>query len=1477
MKARSAVPGVAGVDGQGGGGEGGGGGGREPVLLQRDDYVVRSLDVQSGREAWNVTLSEIFAVGRRGGAEERHGRVVGAGAFEGMAWEGEEEEWDEAWGGEDDDGEGEEGGEDVLVLPDMVWLDERMLQASDPESGEVLWERALPSAPMGMYTVREGRWLHMEAPEPQYGAHGGQGERRVVEGPGLALGGRRLGRGEGGVVGFVGGALGGKGGVRAGARVGGGQVAGPLGPGGPIATARAMRKYGMALSMGRVDAEGGEGMGVGRRASSSSSSSSSTYFLRRLLDFTPFARLSSTSWSGRERERESGAAVSPGDLGGATGRGGVPPGSGPGSGFRTCNEWGRLHGQRPLALLLPPGEDKAPRAEGGNVYEAMVSTSPTTPLLLTYMGASTESSEGEENGMCDAYRLSTGQEGVEGVDGGDASFHVELEGSFALLVMVVVALGMVLAAVAVAMARWRSGRRAWTAWLGGERPEEGAYAGQGEAGAVGLDLQEKTWHAHAQPGVDCDGSEARQSTSPTPRTPSQLSPASESKSMEGQPLQRLQAMHRGVGLRSSWSFDTASEIVPHATPRSRSSRDARASSTAPVLVPPQSQINSGAQLLTGTTGPATTATGVINKMNTKREQRQLKHAVPLGSQTAPKPTPGLDVQAQNLSTAVLSDAEGNPMLYLSNQRYRNEFNEACTLGKGGFGTVFRSTNKLDGHDYAIKKIRLSSAARWSQQLEKVLREVKILALLDHPNIIRYYQAWLERLAPEDLLAAAVGNAAALVSSGLSHKGEDMGTTWHGDNGEGFSSTFSGSEAESMLSRGGGGLSALWSQKRGRGTRPKALSLHGDDGDDGEDGVDRGDLEDLVSGGSGGGYGEGSEDGVGLVEPEKGTKVPYSSSARKALNGTRRHDLTPPCAPNGQEGEERDGGEADSHNARGCELETKTRGRVHASGLPLSRRTASMESFARRTALQQHQGGKGRGEQGRRESVEMSEHSRISDWSEEEEEDVSGYSESDTKREDDEQSNGLVIWARSPDVSVDSGEGGAASAHSMSSTSGGRVRCEGGSSSSHGKGESSRPTGERLPSRRKSNAPSPTSKRGWQYSSVSLDNQTGNDGVAKRKTLTYTRGKARRRREPVVFDLCLYIQMQYCSNRTLKDFLDAPSRAHRVDKAEALQLALQIARGVTYVHARGLIHRDLKPTNCFLVGEKGHTVKIGDFGLSRHVGAVEGVDGRNGAGTPPSPAGARKGNEGKSWTDGVEDGEEFGNTAGVGTPVYGSPEQLSGGDYDEKTDVFSLGVMLFELFHPAFGTGMERMLTMRKIHEGKMPPAWSDENGEMVEMLGRMLNRLPARRPRAAEVVSKLEFLQGKPLVLPLDFDQFPRDAVLLRAETGERDGMLQEVINGIKAQGSAGVMKQYGFRSSSDGRAIIEVLLDGSGEGKGEEIDRIVKHLRGVEDMISCNLVGVGPNPASFSTFIPPPSPLSTSLDSSTTALPVSGTEKRGE
>ena len=75
-------------------------------------------------------------------------------------------------------------------------------------------------------------------------------------------------------------------------------------------------------------------------------------------------------------------------------------------------------------------------------------------------------------------------------------------------------------------------------------------------------------------------------------------------------------------------------------------------------------------------------------------------------------------------------------------RYSNDYEEYKQLGRGGFGAVYACKNRLDGRKYAIKKIRLSSAKHMEKQLHKVLREVKILARLDHKNIVRYFQAWI---------------------------------------------------------------------------------------------------------------------------------------------------------------------------------------------------------------------------------------------------------------------------------------------------------------------------------------------------------------------------------------------------------------------------------------------------------------------------------------------------------------------------------------------------------------------------------------------------------------------------------------------------------------------------------------------------------------------------------------------------------------
>ncbi|CAN0023595.1 unnamed protein product, partial [Hapterophycus canaliculatus] len=92
------------------------------------------------------------------------------------------------------------------------------------------------------------------------------------------------------------------------------------------------------------------------------------------------------------------------------------------------------------------------------------------------------------------------------------------------------------------------------------------------------------------------------------------------------------------------------------------------------------------------------------------------------------------------SAVVATGGDDEDALLVTNRRLRTEFVEGQKLGKGGFGTVFKCRNRLDGHDYAVKKIRLSSDPQWQPQLAKVLREVKIMSLLDHPNIVRYYQA-----------------------------------------------------------------------------------------------------------------------------------------------------------------------------------------------------------------------------------------------------------------------------------------------------------------------------------------------------------------------------------------------------------------------------------------------------------------------------------------------------------------------------------------------------------------------------------------------------------------------------------------------------------------------------------------------------------------------------------------------------------------
>ncbi len=96
----------------------------------------------------------------------------------------------------------------------------------------------------------------------------------------------------------------------------------------------------------------------------------------------------------------------------------------------------------------------------------------------------------------------------------------------------------------------------------------------------------------------------------------------------------------------------------------------------------------------------------------------------------------ISVKSSSDSLTSQSDSSGE-----FSSRYLADFEPVQCLGKGGFGVVFEAKNKLDELRYAVKRIRLpkSEGAR-----RKVMREVRFLAKLDHKNIVRYFNTWIEK-------------------------------------------------------------------------------------------------------------------------------------------------------------------------------------------------------------------------------------------------------------------------------------------------------------------------------------------------------------------------------------------------------------------------------------------------------------------------------------------------------------------------------------------------------------------------------------------------------------------------------------------------------------------------------------------------------------------------------------------------------------
>ena len=195
---------------------------------------------------------------------------------------------------------------------------------------------------------------------------------------------------------------------------------------------------------------------------------------------------------------------------------------------------------------------------------------------------------------------------------------------------------------------------------------------------------------------------------------------------------------------------------------------------------------------------------------------------------------------------------------------------------------------------------------------------------------------------------------------------------------------------------------------------------------------------------------------------------------------------------------------------------------------------------------------------------------------------------------------------------------------------------------------------------------------------------------------------------------VFIAMEYVEGRTLKEIIlgdPTPSTLHPMPIPQVLDIAIQISSGLAAAHAKGIVHRDIKPQN-IVIDMDGH-VKILDFGLAK----LQGV--------------SRLTQE----------------ALAMGTVHYMSPEQGMGQEVDQRTDIWSLGVVLHEMLsgEPPFHGDYDQAVIYAIVNEAMapLPEAVRKECPALEEIIRRCLAKKPQDRyPSAEALAAALRELAG---------------------------------------------------------------------------------------------------------------------------------------
>ena len=178
---------------------------------------------------------------------------------------------------------------------------------------------------------------------------------------------------------------------------------------------------------------------------------------------------------------------------------------------------------------------------------------------------------------------------------------------------------------------------------------------------------------------------------------------------------------------------------------------------------------------------------------------------------------------------------------------------------------------------------------------------------------------------------------------------------------------------------------------------------------------------------------------------------------------------------------------------------------------------------------------------------------------------------------------------------------------------------------------------------------------------------------------------------------LTLILEYADHGDLRQHIER--QRQRFEEAHIWLLISQLAHGLAHLHSKGIVHRDIKSSNVLVFNANVTDVKIGDLGVSRR----------------------------------MSDDTIFLRSM-YGTPLYASPEVLENKPYDEKTDIWSLGVLSYELAALAHPFSSDNIVSLAKtIERGKYDPLPKVYSTALHEIVAQMLSARPKDRPSALRV------------------------------------------------------------------------------------------------------------------------------------------------